>query len=324
MEEEKINYEKIIAQHPWIIKEKQNVILSPDSDGLLCGLLMSNLFNWNIVGFYDGKVLILKKGLRARDCIFLDMEILRKDVRSLGQHMILFNKNNEPDELKNLPNCIQANKLRDYDAKNNFKLKYPFASIHLLLGILGSKKKIEILQSAICPLLYTDGTFKNLFNFPENCLSWLDFMRAENKNNPLYNIFYNEHYTIHSLMFALREFFSKLKILNNNKRGADKLKMSNTKGDFINLIKEKDTYRFENSTREVGENFLEFLGGLTGWNYKKEKWLWDSFSLYKFTKGSIKPSEKRYNELINKKPLSLAMTSTLVIEYTLETPDKLP
>ena len=53
--EGKIIYDNILKKYSWIIKENQKCILSPDSDGLLCGLFMSNVLNWDIVGFYDGK-----------------------------------------------------------------------------------------------------------------------------------------------------------------------------------------------------------------------------------------------------------------------------
>jgi hypothetical protein len=56
-----INYKEVIEKHPWIIENNHKCILSPDSDGLLCGLFMSNFFDWDIVGFYDGKVLVLKE-----------------------------------------------------------------------------------------------------------------------------------------------------------------------------------------------------------------------------------------------------------------------
>lgn len=36
MSEDKIDYKELISKHKWIIQEKQKVILSPDSDGLLC------------------------------------------------------------------------------------------------------------------------------------------------------------------------------------------------------------------------------------------------------------------------------------------------
>jgi len=44
-EQGKINYNNIIKKYPWILKENQKCILSPDSDGLLCGLFMSNVLN---------------------------------------------------------------------------------------------------------------------------------------------------------------------------------------------------------------------------------------------------------------------------------------
>ncbi len=53
-----IDYNALIEKYPWIVKKDMNCILSPDSDGLLCGLLMSHYFGWNIVGFYDGKVML--------------------------------------------------------------------------------------------------------------------------------------------------------------------------------------------------------------------------------------------------------------------------
>jgi len=42
----KIKYEHLIKKYPRIVKENKKCILSPDSDGLLCGLFMSNYFNW--------------------------------------------------------------------------------------------------------------------------------------------------------------------------------------------------------------------------------------------------------------------------------------
>ena len=112
---DEIDYDRIIKEYPWIVEKDINCILSPDSDGLLCGLLMSNYFNWKVVGFYDGKVLILKKGMSVKDCIFLDMEVFRKDIRSMGHHMLLFNKNNKPLNWNNFKDCLQPNNLRNYD-----------------------------------------------------------------------------------------------------------------------------------------------------------------------------------------------------------------
>ena len=167
-----INYSLLIKQHPWILHKNQNCILSPDADGLLCGLFMSKYLDWNIKGFYDSKVLLKEEGVDTKKCIFLDMEIFRKEIRSVGQHLLLFNKNNHPEDWDNFENCISPNNIRNYDFKNNFQLKYPLGTIHILLSIISQKHKVRFKKDIIPILLYVDGTFKNLFNYPENCLSW--------------------------------------------------------------------------------------------------------------------------------------------------------
>lgn len=323
MTNEQINYKKIISDHPWIIQKNQKCIISPDSDGLLCGLFMSDILGWNIVGFYDGKILILKKGENIKNCIFLDMEIFRDYIRSLGHHMVLYNKKHKPKNWFNFSNCIQPNNMRDYDGKTTFNLKYPLGAIHLVLGIVGHSRKIEIKKTAICPLLYTDGTFKNLFNYPENCLSWLNFLCAENTDSPLKTIFFNDHYTTSFLMIALKDFFAQLKDI-NGKRGGDKIKISNSAGEPINLTERNESFSLANESKENVIKFLEILSELTGWKFTPENWIFDNLSIYKFKKGSIIPSNQRFNELIEKNPLSWAMTSALAIEYTMEEPDKLP
>lgn len=316
----KIIYDNIIAKYSWIVAENQKCILSPDSDGFLCGLLMSAVFNWQIVGYYDGKVMILKQGENVEDCIFLDMEIFRNYVKSLGQHMLLWNKKDLPPNWSNFCNCISPNNIRKYDGKSNFRSKYPLGTIHLLLGIAGHCKKIDISKDAICPLLYTDGTFKNLFNYPENCLSWLDFLCAEDENNPLKTIFFNEHYTTSSLMIALNDFFKKLKGIG---KYADKMKISDKQGNYTNLQQTGQSFAVVDMQKDITFKFLQLLSDLTGWYFDKNQWSFDNFALYKFTKGSIKPNGKNFKELIAKNPLSWAMTSSIAIEYTLEKPDKL-
>lgn len=311
-----IDYATVIKKYPWLVQKDRNCILSPDSDGLLCGLLMAHYLNWKIRGFYDGKVLILEKGFKQQDCIFLDMEIFRKGVRSVGQHMVMFNKVRLPKHWDYFENCFSANNIRGYDARHNFPQKYPLGTIHLLLGVLGSIKKISIPTGAICPLLYTDGTFKNLFNYPDNCLSWLKFLGADRAASPLHSVFFNDHYSISSLMLALNELFEELRFIAGGKRGGDKIKLSNGKGELINFDKKKKS--LDSDVIERAEKFLCLLTDKTGWEYKSSNWSWSNLTYFIFKKGTIKPSQGRYDELMAKKPISLAMTSGLAIEYTLD------
>jgi len=117
---ELIDYEAIVKNYPWIIQEKMNCILSPDSDGLLCGLLMGHVFDWSVKGFYDGNILVVEKGVDIQRCVFLDMEILRQGICSVGHHMLLYNKRNVPAQLDAPENCISINTIRKYDAQHDF------------------------------------------------------------------------------------------------------------------------------------------------------------------------------------------------------------
>lgn len=313
---DQINYEKIIKEYPWIMKRAQNCILSPDSDGLLCGLFMSAYLNWQIRGFYDGKVMLLDRNFSAKDCVFLDMEIFRKEIKSVGHHMVQFNKNKQPSNWDNYENCIQPNNLRDYDGYHDFRLKYPLATIHLLIGIIGSKIKFTIPKSAICPLLYVDGVFKNLFGYPENCIDWLRYLRTEAGQNKLNDIFFNEHYSIYNLMLALKDFFIRISEISDGRNGNDKIKISNTKGELVNLKISDGLCELSEEEKKKAERFLEILSALTGWNYKKQSWQWANFKIYHFSKYAIKPNNKNFEAMIAKKPISWAMTSGLAIEYT--------
>jgi hypothetical protein len=311
-----IDYSALIKQHPWITERDQNCVLSPDSDGLLCGLLVSHYLGWNIKGFYDGKVLIIEKGVRARDCIFLDVEIFREGVKSIGQHMLMYDKKNLPTNWNNFKDAIAANNLRGYDFKNDFKLKYPFGTIHLLLSILAQKQVITINKDAISPLLYTDGTFKNQFNYPENCISWLEFLVASGDGSPLQKIFLDKHYSVYELMTALSELFAEIAVIGGGKRGGDKIKISDSKGRIVNIDEASGTMRQE--TIQQAKIFLGILAKKTGWAFDETSWCWGPYDIAKFKKGSAKPGKARYNALLEQNPLSLAIISGMSIEYTLD------
>ena len=313
---EQLDYQKILEQYPWVTTKNQNCILSPDSDGLLCGLLMSHYLNWKIVGFYDGKALLIKRGIHPRRCVFLDMEIFRPEIRSVGQHMVMFNKNDLPSNWSNFKNCIAANSLRNFDFIHNFKEKYPFGTIHLLLGILGQKHNIAIPKSALSILLYTDGTFKNQFNYPENCLGWLTFLRAYENKSPLQKIFLNQHYSAYELMTALKDLFVKINIIGEGKRGGDKIKISDSKGRITNINLRSG--KMSPTTVNQAKNFLKLIALKTGWQFKKDHWLWGPYRMFSFQKGGVKPGKARYRTLLAQNPLSLAIISRNSIEHTLD------
>ena len=325
-----IDYNLIIKEYPWIVEKNQNCILSPDSDGLLCGLLMSHLLNWKIKGFYDGKVMLLEKGLSAKDCVFLDMEIFRKDIRSFGHHMLLYNNNDVPAAFDNFENCIQPNIFRNYDGMHTFRLKYPLGTIHLLLGIISSKYDIKLSEDAIAPLFFVDGTFNVLFKYPENVVNWLNYLQVkDNKNSSLYPIFMNKKHSIYETMELMFDFFKKRDEISETRERGDRLKISNSDGSPYNIEKDGNYYKLNNSAVDRIKTFIKLLESFTEWKFKEDDWCWNNFNYFKFTKSDFKGDNNRVNgenfkKMIEKNPLSWAMTSGQNIEYTLEYPDRLP
>lgn len=323
-----IDYNRIVADHPWVIKPNQKCVLSPDSDGFLCGLFMSHFLNWEIVGYYDGKVLVIDKKYDVKDVIFLDIEVCRKEIRSIGHHMLLYNKKYYPNIISGFENCIQPNLIRKYDSKT-FRLKYPLATIHLLIGILDNTyKKIKLDDSAICPLYFTDGTFNVLFSYPENVLQWLKYLKADDTNSALHFLFENDKYTINTLMKAMDEFFRERDKISIHKERGDRLRISLKSGAPHNLEPELEGYKINEQAKERITKFIKLISSLTKWDYKEQDWKWNNFIVKTFSKSDFTGDKKsltnkNYEEFLLKQPLSWAMTSGQNIEYTLEAPDKM-
>ncbi len=327
-----INYPDLLARFPWIIQRNKKCILSPDSDGLLCAFFMSKYLNWSVIGYYDGKVMLLKNGESTYDenVIFLDMEIYRQHVKSVGHHMVQINKNRRPSSWNNHNNCLQPNNLRNYDGKHDFRLKYPLATIHLLLGIIGTQYEINIPTSAIAPLFFTDGTFNVLYSYPENVLNWLHYLGIENQSSPLRKVFMHEHFSVYEQIRVMDEFFRKRDLLNKPGERGDKFAISESNGQFKNIEKQSNgNFRITNEEQRKVKGFIKLLSDTTTWEFNETQWTFEDLKYYKFSKSSFDKmnwtvSDRDFFKLMELNPLSWAMTSGQNIEYTLEEPDVLP
>ena len=330
-----IDYSKILEDFPWIIEKKQKCILSPDSDGFLCGLFMTSLLDWDVSGFYDGKVLLIRDGLNVEDCVFLDMDVNRATIRSMGHHMVVYNKRLGHGNMS-YENCIQPNIFRNFDGKNDFQRKYPFGTIHLLLGILQNSRLIDQLPAnAIWPLLFTDGTWNNLFGYTENCLDWIEYLGITDESHILNYLFCANPHSFYSIMQGLNNFLRLRDSYNavgyyanggyttggRNKRTGDKLKISNPRGQLINL--EENTtglFRIHQQEKDRIANFITHMGNYVGLEYHTEKWIWEDFKVIQMQKGDFSNSSLSnisYIQLMEQNPFSMAMTSGVNIEYTL-------
>lgn len=328
---QKADYDAIIRAHPWIVEHDRDCVLSPDGDGLLCGLLMSHYLGWKIRGFYDGKAAVIQKGYSARDCVFLDMEIYRAGVRSVGHHMLLVNKKHKPADWPNYAECISPNLLRDYDGAHDFSTKYPFGTIHLLLPIVNACRQMTLPKSALVPLLWADGTYRNLFPYMENCLDWIRYLGATQPESILHPLFLNEHYALYSFMQDMHSFFERRDKMSVKGQRGDRIAITTRGGDGSpkNVAETSGIYYYQEPAKARGDDFISLLAELTGWEYKRSDWTWTGWQLYEFSKDSFKSSGKRVNltnfdALLAQHPLSWAMTDASNIEFTLEYPDALP
>jgi hypothetical protein len=340
---EKINYKELIKKYPWIVEKNQQYIISPDSDGFLSGLLATNYTNGTVVGFYDGKIALIKKGIEAKDCIFLDMDINRREIKSVGHHMVTYNRKINHENYC-YQNCIQPNVMRNFDGKNNFQSKYPFGTIHFLLGIFQAAGLVKTLpKGAVWPLLFTDGVWNNLFGYTENCIEWINYLGIDDDKHILNFLFCSSHYSFYEIMLGLNDFLRVRDGFNavgyydsnngeyivggRNKRTGDKLKISNSNGNPINLVSINGVFDIHSKEKIRIEGFINSMSQYIDWPYQVDKWHWNDFQLFKFSKGDFSNppalSNQTYISLMDKKPLSMAMTSGTNIEYTLESPDKL-
>lgn len=322
-----LGVDKVLERFPWIAERKLNCVLSPDSDGLLCGLFMSHYLDWKIRGFYDGKVLVLESGFRAGQCVFLDMEIFRHQVPSVGQHMLLNNKRHLPDTWNNFDNCIAPNNLRDYDRTNRFGSKYPFGTIHILIAILGARLGYLLPSTGVIPLLFTDGTWENMFRYTENALDWIRYLGALDPASPLHYLFLNDEYTLHSFMSAMDSFLRQRDAISIRGERGDRVAITMRRGEGLphNLVAAKDLFNFNPEAKRRAEQFLQLLAGLTEWQYKPADWSWGNWNLFQFTKQTLEnPTIQSYIALMDALPISLAITGSKKIEYTIEGPSKFP
>jgi hypothetical protein len=314
---EKIKSENIFS---WInnkSNEIKGIILSPDTDGFISGLFLNEVFRWKVVGFYDGKSLIVVKNVNFREnkeeYIFIDVEILRPYIKSAGHHILVWDQNEIPSLITSVSNvCLQPNIWRGMDVKNKFATKYPFGIFHLLISIvyfLDPKNKALNFNptKAIIPSIYINGVFKNLFNYPENCLEWLKYMTDDDPNHPFEKLL-NHPSSPKDIMILMEQFFG---VLNNiwttqQKEGKGKIKPLDK-----NISSSHGSLRLNQNIAIDLQQYLDYLSKQYDWKFDLSLWPVITSDLEKFTfnKQILPATKSNYLKAISRNPISLAITS---------------
>jgi len=318
---EKIKKEGIFS---WLYRDKnkiQGMIISPDTDGFVSALFLNNVFGWPVIGFYDGKLLVILNDIdikrKKEEYVFIDVEILRPNIKSAGHHILLYDAEHPHPLISSIENvCLQPNNWRGMDVKRTFATKYPFGTLHLLISIVyyldpGNPVFSFDPKQAVIPSIYVDGVFKNLFNYPENCLDWLKYMTCDDPEHPFEKIL-NHPTTPKDLMKFMQNFFNILNTIWTTQGRRRKGK--------ITLNTDIQNQYLNNKVGYELNLYLDYLAKQYNWAFDTSLWpvITEKLKVFIFKKGIAPGNKSNYLKVLNRKPISLAITSRARdgLEYT--------
>lgn len=235
--------------------------------------------------------------MRCIDCIFIDVEIFREEIKSIGHHMIVYDQTKIPKNFSTKTSqLINPNLIREFDKKGHYTRKYPFGITHLLLKILKPNQP----SKDVIPLLFVDGVWNTFVKYKINVFDWVEYLELEKEE--WWQVLNKEPYSTTCKKVQL--FIDKV---NHIAKGAfGHLDLNKFDGDL--LLACLKTYE-------------EFLS----WGFKKENWCIDNMILYKFNrKFTNLNNNDDCLKLWNEEPFSMSTYFQAKISYTLEKPNKLP
>ena len=172
--------------------DKAYLVSSPDIDGLLSAAILSDAYGAKLIGLYTTSHLLLFEQFEFRDALramWIDHDINHSSIQCVGQHIV---SHSGVDRLPSRhPQCFNPNIWAEQPFEHSFggvssatRDKYPFATCHLFLSLLGLDSK-SLNEREMALLAHADGTFANIHSYAKNCNIWKDLMFTE---SPLVNI----------------------------------------------------------------------------------------------------------------------------------------
>jgi hypothetical protein len=164
----------------WLSERDLPCIVSADLDGISSALLQGHVLGWKTVGTYDGYKLCLYQSpdsVNWEQTVFIDIEILRPTARSIGNHMLTWDKSDAATLTAQIPQCANPNLWQGFHAGENFQRKYPFGTLPLLIAsVTVANPAFDISRAWLSLVLHTDSSFTNAAMYQSNALYWLSAM----------------------------------------------------------------------------------------------------------------------------------------------------
>lgn len=185
-----------------ILRPSRGCVISGDLDGVFSAVLLSHVLQWEVVGIYTLKNLWIgrqwlpkqvdepESAVRQADLVFLDHDIYRSNVDSIGHHLLQWSPETPIPLHTDVPRSLNPNLLRGI-TKKEFGRKYPFGTFHFLLACAsawGLIPDFEPDDQITSLLLHIDSSFVNAINYQDNAFDWLNWLGGSEKRSPLYPV----------------------------------------------------------------------------------------------------------------------------------------
>lgn len=145
------------------------MVVGTDIDALLSAAYMQTYYDWEVIGFYDFSNVYYDSSENPLDAVWLDLDISRKDVESIGHH-ILTEGSTVPEAH---PSSLNPNLLRGMNHEN-FSRKFPTSTLHFLMWLHGYDKDFLYEQSALCWLADSAWINGQQHRYKDNVQDWVE------------------------------------------------------------------------------------------------------------------------------------------------------
>jgi hypothetical protein len=172
---------------------KDGLVIDTDIDGQMSGCLLCHTFGTHVVGTYNTETLFVCEGHTKSDMqkalwVDLDVTFPTEDghgVITIGNHIV---QEYEDEHIPNRnplsfnPNVFFKRSRSTCNwGKEHKGSKYPYATIHLLLGALFPDERYELGSRQLAWITHADSAFLNAHKeaFYENAKDWANMMFAQ-------------------------------------------------------------------------------------------------------------------------------------------------
>jgi hypothetical protein len=240
-------------------------IINTDLDGLLSGMLLQEFLDWKIVGYSsccgksNDELWLKDKSENIRDCVFVDLPVCVKEISSIDQHFVLYDKTSinkiNCNQNKINPNIMRHRMLKNGMGNNEYTLKYPFGTVHFILAILENlnllpdfahldfRKKLNNFD-LIDLILRADRVIGNFCSYTKNCIDWANWIMKIGRENT--KILFNT---------AIKEYSLRERAEHAVEKKLKDLGCIGIDGDCSNMFRTRDEYNLK--------NYLKYLSNAT-------------------------------------------------------------